>query len=387
MKTRPRNPLTGGTAIGLAGLLLLACTLDYSALGGRDGGGSLPTTDAADAVVEGGPGQDGGTAERDAMTPSGGNAGPIAGAAGTATDIGGLGRGGANREGSGGSSSGGASTGGAGHTGGATGGATGAAGASSTGGAPNGGGAGTAPGTGGFAMGGAAGSSDLALRYAFDETSGSVVHDTSAGAGGPHDGALATVGSGGSATFTTNKVVGTGALALQGQRNSAGGYVTAPSLAALAPQAVTLAIWINVPGGGANQRAFDFGTGTNKYIFLTPNDGMNRVRFAITANGRGGEQELHASTWTMSTPSWHHVAVVLPAGSSYSGTLYIDGVAAANNTAMSLHLSDLGETTGNYLGRSAFAADDYFNGALDDFRVYRRALSASEIAALYGAHE
>ena len=236
-------------------------------------------------------------------------------------------------------------------------------------------------------MGGAAGSSDLVLRYAFDETSGSVVHDTSAGASGPHDGALATVGSGGSATFTTNKAVGTGALALQGQRNSAGGYVTAPSLAALAPKAVTLAVWINVPGGGANQRAFDFGIGTNKYIFLTPNDGLNRVRFAITANGRGGEQEIHASTWTMSTPSWHHVAVVLPAGSSYSGTLYIDGVAAANNTAMSLHLSDLGETTGNYLGRSAFAADDYFSGALDDFRVYRRALSASEVAALYGAHE
>ena len=79
--------------------------------------------------------------------------------------------------------------------------------------------------------------------------------------------------------------------------------------------------------------------------------------------------------------------MVLPAGSSYSGILYIDGVAAANNTAMSLHLSDSGETTGNYLGRLAFAADDYFNGALDDFRVYRRALSASEIAALYGAHE
>jgi Concanavalin A-like lectin/glucanases superfamily len=236
-------------------------------------------------------------------------------------------------------------------------------------------------------MGGTGGSSDLVLRYTFDETSGSVVHDTSAGAAGAHDGALAMAGSGGSATFTTNKAVGTGALALQGQGNSAGGYVTTSSLTALAPNAVTLAVWINVPGGGANQRAFDFGIGTNKYIFLTPNDGMNRVRFAITANGRGGEQEIHASTWTMSTPSWHHVAVVLPAGSSYSGTLYIDGVAAANNTAMSVHLSDLGETTGNYLGRSAFAADDYFNGALDDFRVYRRALSASEIAALYGAHE
>jgi hypothetical protein len=36
----------------------------------------------------------------------------------------------------------------------------------------------------------------------------------------------------------------------------------------------------------------------------------------------------------------------------------------------------------NFLGRSQFAADPYFAGLIDDFRVYRRALSPEQIGAL-----
>ena len=48
---------------------------------------------------------------------------------------------------------------------------------------------------------------------------------------------------------------------------------------------------------------------------------------------------------------------------------------------MTLHWSDLGATDANNFGRSLFS-DPYFAGILDDCRVYRRALSATEIAAL-----
>jgi hypothetical protein len=242
------------------------------------------------------------------------------------------------------------------------------------------------PGTGGRATGGAVDNGDLVLRYAFEETSGIILNDTSGAADGPRNGMLATAGSGGRATFTSSKMIGAGALELVGQGNSAGGYVAAPSLAALAPQAITLAVWINLASGADNnQRVFDFGVGTNKYFFLTANDSMNRLRCAITSSGRGGEQVLIASP--VPTQSWHHVAVTLAAGSPYTGTLYVDGTAAATNNAMTLHATDLGTTTGNYLGRSQFSADPYFNGVLDDFRVYRRALSAAEIAALFKARE
>ena len=40
-------------------------------------------------------------------------------------------------------------------------------------------------------------------------------------------------------------------------------------------------------------------------------------------------------------------------------------------------------TVANWLGRSRFAADPYFNGWMDDFRLYDRKLSEEEILALY----
>jgi Concanavalin A-like lectin/glucanases superfamily len=49
--------------------------------------------------------------------------------------------------------------------------------------------------------------------------------------------------------------------------------------------------------------------------------------------------------------------------------------------------TDIGATTNNWLGRSQFSGasgnDPCFNGYLDDFRVYRRALSQAEISAMF----
>ena len=70
--------------------------------------------------------------------------------------------------------------------------------------------------------------------------------------------------------------------------------------------------------------------------------------------------------------TWSHVAVTL---SGTTGTLYVNGVAVATNTAMTLHPSSLGSTTNNWIGRSQYA-DPYLNAAVDDFQIYNRALSA-----------
>ncbi|MEK5239606.1 LamG-like jellyroll fold domain-containing protein [Paenibacillus sp. FSL L8-0470] len=75
---------------------------------------------------------------------------------------------------------------------------------------------------------------------------------------------------------------------------------------------------------------------------------------------------------------WKHVAVTL---TGTQGVLYIDGVEAGRNDHMTLRPSDLGKTKNNYIGKSQFA-DPYFDGLVDDFRIYSRALSAAEIAAL-----
>ena len=45
---------------------------------------------------------------------------------------------------------------------------------------------------------------------------------------------------------------------------------------------------------------------------------------------------------------------------------------------------DLGAPTQNWLGRSQYAADGYFDGLLAELSIYNRALSAGEIRYLAG---
>jgi hypothetical protein len=60
--------------------------------------------------------------------------------------------------------------------------------------------------------------------------------------------------------------------------------------------------------------------------------------------------------------------------------LYINGAAVASNTAFSIKPSNIGSTNLNYLGKSQFN-DPMFKGAIDEFKIYSRALSAAEINA------
>jgi hypothetical protein len=110
----------------------------------------------------------------------------------------------------------------------------------------------------------------------------------------------------------------------------------------------------------------------------------NVPRFAITltGNGAGAEQTIvMTNPAPLSVGAWHHLAVVLEAGAPYTGRLYVDKMAAGANPNMTLRPSNLGNTTNNWLGRSQFG-DPLFDGMIDDFRIYRRALTSAEIQAL-----
>lgn len=143
--------------------------------------------------------------------------------------------------------------------------------------------------------------------------------------------------------------------------------------------ASTFMAWVHWRGGGDWQRIFDFGTNTSRYLFLTPRANNGRMRFAIR-NG-GGEQTLDAP-FALPTNTWCHVAVTLD---GQRGTLFFNGQPVATNTAMTLRPWQL-LARSNYLGRSQFPADPYFNGRLDSVRVFGRALAAPEIRDLAWAH-
>ena len=115
-------------------------------------------------------------------------------------------------------------------------------------------------------------------------------------------------------------------------------------------------------------------------MFLTPKNGANgKIRFAITTSSSSGEQKIDG-TAALGTGGWHHVAVVL---NGSTGTLYVDGAQVGQNISMTLTPSSLGATTQNYIGKSQWN-DPYLNGIVDDFHIYSSALTAGQIASLYG---
>ncbi|HEY9067893.1 MAG TPA: LamG domain-containing protein, partial [Burkholderiaceae bacterium] len=125
-------------------------------------------------------------------------------------------------------------------------------------------------------------------------------------------------------------------------------------------------------------RVFDFGSGDIAYMMLTPRDGNGVLRFSVTGTTYFGEQSIVASS-ALPTGRWVHVAVTL---SGTQGTLYVDGAAVGSNAAIALAPFQLGNTTQNWLGRSQYSGDPYFNGRLQDLRLYSGALTAAQVAAL-----
>jgi len=145
----------------------------------------------------------------------------------------------------------------------------------------------------------------------------------------------------------------------------------------------TVTTWVNFDPtlSGSWARIFDFGSGTTAYMFLTPRQATaGTMRFAILTTTITGESGMNAAA-TLPT-GWHHVAVVID-GAGMTMQLYRDGEVVASGTITALP-ADIGQTTQNWLGQSQWSADGYFGGALDEFRIYSRPLSAGEVRYLAG---
>ncbi|HIJ69882.1 MAG TPA: LamG domain-containing protein, partial [Planctomycetes bacterium] len=83
--------------------------------------------------------------------------------------------------------------------------------------------------------------------------------------------------------------------------------------------------------------------------------------------------------------TWHHVAAVLPMGyiDVADVELYVDGV-KMTDTASSGQTIETGGILDVKIGILDDGQNRYFNGLIDDVRIYNRALDASEIATLAG---
>ncbi|MFB9325634.1 LamG-like jellyroll fold domain-containing protein [Paenibacillus aurantiacus] len=209
-----------------------------------------------------------------------------------------------------------------------------------------------------------AASEDLLLHYTFDGEGDVAWKDVS---GHGYDGTL----HGGAAKSASGKTGG--ALDL----NGTDGYLQLPDGLLADQHNVTVAAWVNADTLGAWSRVFDFGTSDTNYMFLSLRDHEGNSRFGVRPEG-SGESTLIGPAYPNSK-SWQHVAAVID-GNTY--TLFINGIQVASVSNVQVDPSELGSTNRNYLGKSQFSADPYFDGRIDDFRIYSRALSGSELAGI-----
>ena len=137
---------------------------------------------------------------------------------------------------------------------------------------------------------------------------------------------------------------------------------------------ISITAWVYWDGGGDWQRIFDFGNDTSQYMFLTPSSGSSTLRFGI----RNAADEQYIESSKLESGKWVHVALTL--GSSRA-TLYVNGI-LRDIKNISISPVDFRPKI-NYVGDSQWSADPFFNGKIDDFRIYNFALSSSQVSAIY----
>jgi hypothetical protein len=225
---------------------------------------------------------------------------------------------------------------------------------------------------------GAAVTDGLLLHYAFDDTTGTTVTDTS---GGGHDGTFEDHGDAGASAWTSSGRTA-GAIVFAGAQD-----VLVPSGVLASVDSMTIGVWTKFKTIVPFARVFDFGNGPlgtgDHWTFLTPS-GINGVEWDMYGGplpDAAAPEVALLSTSQLPTNVWKHIAMTV-SGAEYH--MYIDGFPAAETTTGPVITPAEMEplAPASWLGKSRFPGDPFVNATLDELRVYDHVLSVSEIGDL-----
>jgi hypothetical protein len=190
-----------------------------------------------------------------------------------------------------------------------------------------------------------------------------------------------------SPAFTTDrKGKANAAIQLDGQND----YFYMTENSTLRPTSLSISIWIKPITVERwmqiyNKSRFSDGAYEMYSSLIRPNIGAPGIviNTDIKQNGNcQGGLGWQTFTFTSSIPlnTWHHVVMVY---SGRTAQMYFDNVLLYSKT--DLPKSTIDECIGGDLkfGAQAQNNPNYFYGAMDDIRIYKRALSAGEVQALY----
>jgi hypothetical protein len=204
----------------------------------------------------------------------------------------------------------------------------------------------------------------LVVHYPLDQTSGTTATDASG-----HD-RNATVN--GDATW-----LGGEGLSLDGTDD----YVRLPDDLMRDLTSITVSVQVRIADDQATPY-FIWGLGNssgssgNGYLFTTG----DTYRTSIATGNWSTERTVSAGR-NLARDVWKTLTYTLSGGTA---VLYEDGVEVARKTGVTITPAQIGggTTTANYLGRSLYSGDRYLKGQVRDFRLYDRALTASEVAEI-----
>jgi len=190
-------------------------------------------------------------------------------------------------------------------------------------------------------------------------------------------------------TWTTGKLGGALSLA-----SASSQYVTLPAGVVSGVSDFAVSAWVYLNSSSTQARVFDFGDGdgmyggvdpwgnqiwlSERYLFLTVQGGSGRVHFGISNSTGTGEQSVDGAA-ALPTGQWVHAAVTM---SGSTASIYVNGMLVGQKTGVYFSPFRLGSTTQNYLGKSQWRSDPYLNGSVDDFRIYRGALTTADVQTL-----
>ena len=157
-------------------------------------------------------------------------------------------------------------------------------------------------------------------------------------------------------------------------------YFTLPSLTLPNDMTICAWFWISPSITRTWNRIWDFGLGAGTdNVFATVYGATSDLNAGVfRGTTRIAENPIFWWTNGASASTWKHTCLTL---SGTAGNFWLDNspktftMTNSRNAAVVL--------TSNFIGRSNWASDYYWYGAIDEFRIYTKALSSSEVAALY----
>lgn len=145
---------------------------------------------------------------------------------------------------------------------------------------------------------------------------------------------------------------------------------------------LTIAFWFKSNSSGTGAKVFDF-TGSDGINRLYCDVGSSNTTQISYTNSSGTQTLLDLGT-SYNDNTWRHMAIVFWESLS-KWEVYING--SKTDTLTSAEYPTLTSSFTNYIGKSSTITDSYYNGYIDDFRVYNSTLSSTAVSYLVSMAE